>query len=342
MIGHWLARQIDATKENEPGNEELPFDSKMEEAESAAEKGESTVSIQGRVVSELMAHFTNDLAIGKKIKSGELRKRMVEPAWKVPDCFTMTNIDLENFSMKLLASKDNPNLDKIILQLHGGGYMGAVRNAYYVFAGLYNEVSHGMAVLTPDYRVAPEDPYPAALEDALSAYQWILERGWYGDQIIVAGDSAGGGLAMALVMYLRDHGMPLPCGIVAMSPWTDVTASGESYQTNYEKDPLFGNTRESLIYLSEYAGAHDPMDPYISPLFGDFRGFPPMLIQVGSIEMLLSDSVEAAAKARAQSVKVRLSIYEGMFHVFQMAYLNLPESKRAWAEVGKFIEVISE
>lgn len=338
MIGHWIARRIDASKDEVV--QEKNVVSEIQEAQEA--KDESSVSVQGRVVSELMAHFTNDLTIGKKVKSGELRKRLVEPAWKVPDCFTMTHIDMDNFSMKLLASKDNPNMEKIILQLHGGGYMGAVRNAYYVFAGLYNEVSHGMAVLTPDYRVAPEHPYPAALEDAVAAYQWILDRGWFGDQIIVAGDSAGGGLAMALVMYLRDHGMPLPSGIVAMSPWTDLTASGESYETNYDKDPLFGNTKESLIYLSEYAKDHDPMDPYISPLFGDFREFPPMLIQVGSIEMLLSDSVSAAAKARQQGVKVRLSIYEGMFHVFQMAYLNIPESKRAWAEVGKFIEIISE
>ena len=132
----------------------------------------------------------------------------------------------------------------------------------------------------------------------------------------------------------------MPGGMGAMAPWTDLTASGESYETNYEKDPLFGKTRESLIYLSEYAGTHDKMDCYISPLFGDFREFPPMLIQVGSTEMLLSDSVSVAAKARQQGVKVRLSIYEGMFHVFQMAYLNIPESKKAWMEVGTFLEVI--
>lgn len=300
----------------------------------------SSVSIQGRVIAELLGHLTNDFQIGKKIKSGELRKRLVEPEWRVPSCFTMTHIDMEGFSMKLLASKDNPNMARVILQLHGGGYMGAVRNAYYVFAGLYNEVSHGFAVLTPDYRVAPEHPYPAALEDAVASYEWLLERGWFGEQIIVAGDSAGGGLAMALTMYLRDHNMPMPGGIIAMSPWTDVTASGESYETNYENDPLFGNTRESLIYVNDYAGDHDPMDPYISPLFGDFRGFPPMLIQVGSREMLLSDSVDAAAKARQQGVKVRLSVYEGMFHVFQMAYLNIPESKKAWMEIGKFIDIL--
>ena len=302
---------------------------------------ENEASVKGRVIAELLSHLTNDLAIGKKIKSGELRKRLKEPAWKVPDCFNMTHIDMGQFTMKLLSSKENPRGDKVILQLHGGGYTGAVRNAYYVFAGLYNEVSHGCSVLTPDYRVAPENPYPAALEDAVASYQWLMDKGYFGEQIILGGDSAGGGFAMALCMYLKDHHMPMPCGIVAMSPWTDLTASGESYETNYEKDPLFGNTKESLIYVNDYAGNHDKMDAYISPLFGNFKEFPPMLIQVGSIEMLLSDSVSVAAKARQQGVKVRLSVYEGMFHVFQMAYLNIPESKRAWAEVGKFIEILT-
>lgn len=302
---------------------------------------ENEASVKGRVIAELLSHLTNDLAIGKKIKSGELRKRLKEPAWKVPDCFNMTHIDMGQFTMKLLSSKENPRGDKVILQLHGGGYTGAVRNAYYVFAGLYNEVSHGCSVLTPDYRVAPENPYPAALEDAVASYQWLMDKGYFGEQIILGGDSAGGGLAMALCMYLKDHHMPMPCGIVAMSPWTDLTASGESYETNYEKDPLFGNTKESLIYVNDYAGDHDKMDAYISPLFGNFKEFPPMLIQVGSIDMLLSDSVSVAAKARQQGVKVRLSVYEGMFHVFQMAYLNIPESKRAWAEVGKFIEILT-
>lgn len=301
---------------------------------------ENEASIKGRVIAEMLSHLTNDFKIGKKIKSGELRKRLREPAWISPACFNMTAIDMDNFTMKLLSLKENPNSDYVILQLHGGGYTGAVRNAYYVFAGLYNEVSHGCSVLTPDYRVAPENPYPAALLDAVASYQWLLDNGYFGEQIILAGDSAGGGLAMALCMYLKDHNMPMPAGIIAMSPWTDLTASGESYTTNYEKDPLFGNTRESLIYQNDYPGDHDPMDAYISPLFGDFRGFPPMLIQVGSIEMLLSDSVSVAAKARSQGVKVRLSIYEGMFHVFQMAYLNIPESKKAWAEAGKFIDVL--
>ncbi len=304
---------------------------------------ENETSIRGKVIRDLIAHVTDDHLIGKKIKNGELRKNIGtnEPPWKCPDCFSLNVIEMETFQMELLESRKEPREDKIILQLHGGGYIGGMRNAYRMFAGLYNEVSRGMSVLTVDYRVAPENPYPAALLDAYAAYEWLLDRGWFSEQIILAGDSAGGGLAMALCHYLKNQDRQLPCGIIAMSPWTDLTASGESYDTNYERDPLFGRTRDSLIYNKDYVGENDPMSAYISPLFGDFREFPPMLLQVGSYEMLLSDSVDVAAKARAQGVKVRLSIYEGMFHVFQMAAKMLPESRKAWVEIGKFIDVLT-
>lgn len=301
---------------------------------------ESTTA--GRFLADLIYTFTNDFEIGKLVKSGELRKKVgnVEPEWKVSDDYNMTHFDMRNFSMKLLTKAENPKFDKVILQLHGGGYVAKIKNSYYNMATYYCEAGGGISVLTPDYRVAPEDPYPAALEDALDSYQWLLDRGWQGEQIIVAGDSAGGGLAMALIMYLRDHDMPLPCGIVAMSPWTDVTASGESYTLNYELDPLFGNTKESMIYINDYAGNHDKKDPYISPIYGHFRQFPPMLIQVGSTEMLLSDSVTAASMADIAGVDVRLSIYDDMFHVFQMAGKILPEAKKAWEEIEQFLQLL--
>ena len=301
---------------------------------------ESTVA--GRVLSDLMYRFTNDFEIGKKIRMGELRKQYdkVELEWKVPEAYNMTHIDLENFSMKLLSRKENPNFNKIILQLHGGGYIGRIYNTYYNVATYYCDAGDGICVLSPDYRVAPENPYPAALEDALASYQWLLDHGFRGDQIVLAGDSAGGGLSIALTMYLRDHNMPLPCGIVAMSPWTDLTASGESYRLNYELDPLFGNTKESMIYINDYPGDHDKKDPYISPIYGNFRQFPPMLIQVGSTEMLLSDSVTAASMADIVGVEVRLSIYDDMFHVFQLYGKLFPESKKAWDEVEQFLQLL--
>ena len=299
-------------------------------------------SSAGKLLSDLIYSFTNDFELGKLVKSGEIRKKIVnvEPEWKAPAGYNMTHFDLENFSMKFLSKVENPRLDKVILQLHGGGYVAKIKNSYYNMATYYSEAGDGISVLSPDYRVAPEDPYPAALEDALDSYRWLLDRGWKGEQIIVAGDSAGGGLAMALTMYLRDHNMPLPCGIVAMSPWTDLTASGESYTLNYELDPLFGNSKETMIYENDYAGNHDKKSPYISPIYGEFSQFPPMLIQVGSTEMLLSDSITAASMADIAGVEVRLSVYDDMFHVFQMSGKLFPEAKKAWEEVEQFLQLL--
>lgn len=312
----------------------------MKKRERKRTQKEKESSIRGFVLRQMIAHLSSDHLIGQKLQSGELRKNLVEPKWRCPNIFTMEEIAMPDFTMELLKRKEEAREDHIILQLHGGGYIGAMRNAYRTFAGLYNEVSGGMSVLTIDYRVAPEHPYPAALEDAVSAFDWLVEQGFTEKQIIVAGDSAGGGLALALCMYLKDHGRSLPKGIIAMSPWTDLTASGPSYDENFEKDPLFGNTRDSLIYSKDYVGTNDPTDPYISPLFGDYEGFPPMLLQVGSIEMLLSDSELVAKKAKEAGVSVKLTIYEGMFHIFQMAMKLLPESRAAWIEIGEFIEEI--
>ncbi len=302
---------------------------------------ENEASIRGTVIRELIARFASDHLIGKKIKNGEFRKKLVEPPWIVPPGYSMTEIPMENFTMEYLCP-ETVNESQVVLQLHGGGYVGAMRNAYRNFAVMYSELGHGICVLTIDYRVAPEDPYPAALEDAYAAYMWLLEKGYGAQQIILAGDSAGGGLALALTMYLKDNGVPLPCGIIAMSPWTDMTASGESYESNYHLDPLFGGTKDSLIYNRDYLGMEDEKNPYISPLFGDFTGFPPMLVQAGSYEMLLSDSALVVEKAKKQGVRVRFSVYEGMFHVFQMAMFLMPESKKAWREVGKFIHLLSK
>lgn len=301
---------------------------------------ESTVA--GRMLSDMIYNFTNEFEIGKKIRTGELGKKVgdVELPWKAPDGYNMTHFDMENFSMKLLTKEENPRLDKVILQLHGGGYINKIKNVYYNMAVNYCEASGGLSVLSPDYRVASEAKFPGALEDALASYQWLLDRGWKGEDIILAGDSAGGGLSIALTMYLRDHNMPLPRGIVAMSPWTDVTTSGESYTLNYELDPLFGNSKETMLFENDYAGDHDKKDPYISPIYGNFRQFPPMLIQVGSTEMLLSDSVTAASMADLAGVEVRLSIYDDMFHVFPMAGKLFPEAKKAWDEIEQFLQLL--
>lgn len=297
------------------------------------------ISIRGQLIREMMKDIMGT-TLGKPIQSGEIRKHPVEPAWLCPPEFIYELIDRENFKMEYLHPHD-VYTGRVVLQLHGGGYIGPMKNIYRHFAVRYSRLSMGGDVLTIDYRVAPEHPYPAALEDAVTAYRWLLdEKNYRPEQIVVAGDSAGGGLALALCLYLRDHNMPLPAGIIAMSPWTDLTLSGESYQSNYESDPLFGNSTDNMLYNSAYIGDSDPTNPYISPVFGDFSGFPPVLLQVGDIEVLLSDTLSVSDLLRKAGVKQRLSIYEGMFHVFQMGLELLPESHEAWEEVERFIWIV--
>lgn len=297
----------------------------------------SNISIQARIIRELVTDFNSSNFLRTHLRANTRSISDIDKPYRYPSHFDVAIYDTGNFKMEMLTWIDSKN-PYVILQLHGGGYVGAFKNYYRKFAGLYSEVSHGASVLTIDYRVAPEHKFPAALYDALYSYEWLLQHGYSEEHIILAGDSAGGGLAMALCHYLEDRDRKLPAGIIAMSPWTDLTASGPSYTNNYEIDAVFGNTHDSLIYDSLYIGSYSPTNPYISPLFGDFTGFPPMLIQVGSNEMLLSDSELVAEKAKKQGVKVKLSIYEGMFHVFQMGTTIMPESKKAWMEVSKFIE----
>lgn len=300
---------------------------------------ENKISRIGVIAKEFISGFNNNSFLRANFIEEDRSKSDINKKFNYPDHFQVERIDLENFSMEYLTWKDSES-DKVVLQLHGGGYVTALRNSYRTMAGLYSEVSKGASVLTIDYRIAPEHPFPAALDDALCAYNWLLDKGYTEERIVLGGDSAGGGLAMAMCHYFKDNGMKMPLGIVAMSPWTDLTASGPSYVENREIDPIFGHQNDIFDNDSPYVADDSPTNPYISPLFGDFTGFPPMLIQVGTDEMLFSDSEAVAKKAKEAGVKVKFTIYEGMFHVFQMTAKILPESRKAWVEIGKFFEVL--
>ena len=295
-------------------------------------------SIRGKLVRNIIFDVVNETPLKKPIQTGELRKNPKEVEWSCPPGYRYGMFLYKGFGMEYLRPKKG-NTGRVILQLHGGGYIGPMKNIYRTMAVRYSKLLQGGDVLTIDYRVAPKHKYPAALEDAVAAYMWLVEEQEYApEKIMVVGDSAGGGLALALMMYLRDHNLPLPNGAVLMSPWTDLTCSGDSHTFNFEKDPLFGNTKESMLYDSDYIGEVDPKLPYISPMFGIYEGLPSMLYQVGSYEMLLSDSIIACDKAKAAGCDARLSVYQGMFHEFQMSLGLIPESKRAWKEVGEFVQ----
>ena len=193
-------------------------------------------------------------------------------------------------------------------------------------------------VLTPNYRVAPTDKFPAALEDSVAAYKWLLDNGYKAENIIIAGDSAGGGLALATVMVLIKNNIKLPRAIITMSAWTDLTCTLSSYKERKDVDPLFGHVERPLIFRSRYAEGLDKTNPFISPYYGEYKGFPKMLMQVGNCEMLYQDSIKVAEKAKNAGVDVILSEYDGMFHVFQAYKGVLKEANEAWEEVGKFVK----
>lgn len=216
------------------------------------------------------------------------------------------------------VSVNRPHMKKyIILYCHGGGYStGSKKYARTITSKL--AMSTSMDVLAFDYRLAPEHPYPAAVEDGMKAWNYLMLLGYGARDIIIAGDSAGGNLALSLILKLKEEQRLLPRGLVLLSPWTDLTCSGVSFQQKAEADPILAP--EYIYQIREgYAGGQDFTNPYISPLFGDLRGFPPTYIQVGENEILYSDSTRLHKRLVEANVSTHIDRFERMWHVFQMA-----------------------
>jgi acetyl esterase/lipase len=231
-------------------------------------------------------------------------------------------------------SPANAPEDKAILYFHGGGFrIGSVASHRDLIAQIV--LASRCRVLAINYRLAPEHRFPAALDDALAAYGWMLDHGLKAANIALAGDSAGGNLVLATMLALRDRGLPLPISAVLMSPWTDLAATGASYVTRAEADPIH-QRRMILALAKDYLGGQgDPCDPLVSPLYADLQGLPPLLIQVGDRETVLDDSLVFADKARAAGIDVSLEVWDGMIHVFQM--FELPEARQAIASIAGFL-----
>jgi len=227
--------------------------------------------------------------------------------------------------------------NKVCLYFHGGGYFWGSPEKYRPLTSRLAK-EFGGPVFAPDYSLAPEAPYPAAIDDAVSAYRYVLETGVSSQKIAIAGDSAGGGLALALVLALKKEGLPLPAVVTLISPWTDLTCSGESMSFNGRKDPLFQPSM--LMWNSRhYAGDNDKSNPYISPLFGDLTGLPPILFQVGSTEVLLDDSRRAHQKISEQGGSSKLDIWPKVMHVWHLAADFVPEGRRAIRDMASFMNI---
>jgi len=227
--------------------------------------------------------------------------------------------------------------NKVILYLHGGGYVAGSINTHKDLGARIAQASN-VRLLIIDYRLAPEHPFPAALEDAVTAYQWLIStEGIAPENVVIAGDSAGGGLTAAALVKLRDDGVTLPAAAVMLSPWTDLAQTGDSIKLKAAEDPFL--SPEELDFDANLYRADDNVkNPLISPLYANLDGLPPMLIHVGTAEILLDDAVRFAERAEAAGVEVALDIWPDMVHVFQAFAIVAPESRDAIEKIGAFIK----
>jgi monoterpene epsilon-lactone hydrolase len=225
--------------------------------------------------------------------------------------------------------------ERVIYYLHGGAYVMGSMNTHREMISRLSRAA-GATALAIEYRLAPENPFPAAVEDSTDAYRWLLSTGVDPARLVIAGDSAGGGLTMATLVALRDAGEPLPAAAVCLSPWVDMEGLGESMTTRAEADPMI--QREGLLQTAKaYLGDADPRTQLASPLYADLRGLPPLLIQVGTAEMLLDDATRLAERAKSAGVDVALEVWDDMFHVWQFFAGMLPEGQQAIDRIGEFI-----
>ena len=225
--------------------------------------------------------------------------------------------------------------DRVVLYLHGGGYVVlSARSHVRLAAGI--GVSAGCPVLSLDYRLAPEHPHPAAVEDALAGYRWLLGRGFAPGRIAVSGDSAGGGLTVATLLAARAAGLPQPAAAVPLSPWVDLEGTGDSMRTNAERDLIVGLAGLSGM-ADAFVGGGSKRDPLAAPLHADLSGLAPLYIQVGGDETLLDDSTRLATRAAHAGVDVRLDVFPEMQHVFQTSLGQMPEADDAVARIGAYL-----
>jgi monoterpene epsilon-lactone hydrolase len=266
------------------------------------------------------------------------RERFKRMEWLVPwpprDTRT-ENLKIVGMPAAMITVRE-ARTDYTVLFLHGGAYVVASFRNYGHFTWRIGRAARAR-VLAIDYRLAPEHPFPAALDDAAVAYRWMLDHGSRPERILIAGDSAGGGLALALILKLRDERAPLPAAAITLSPWTDLALTGASLHTNAVRDPMLV-AREVPRFAEMYAGDGDRKNPYLSPLYGDTHGLPPTLIQAGGDEILLDDARRMAQKMKDAGCDIDYQIWPGMPHVFQLLVPVLPEANAAVEEIGKFVQ----
>jgi acetyl esterase/lipase len=263
----------------------------------------------------------------------DIRAIMIEA--QAPTGVTCTPVDAGGVSAEWSVA-DGADQGKVILYVHGGGYVMGSAGSHRDMTGRLSQAA-GARVLSLNYRLAPEHPFPAPVDDSVAAYRWLLGQGIQASNIAIAGDSAGGGLALAALIAIRDAGEPMPAAGIGISPWVDMEGTGESMTTRAAVDPVV--QKEGLLDMAKlYLGGADPKDPLAAPLHANLAGLPPLLIQVGDAETLLDDSTRITERARKADVDVTLKIWDEMPHVWHLFAPILPEGQQAIEEIGTFFK----
>jgi monoterpene epsilon-lactone hydrolase len=268
-------------------------------------------------------------------KVAEIRAMFAQMAsmFPLPEGLVHTAIDADGVPAEWVTMP-GADAERVVLYLHGGGYVIGSPETHHSLTGRIAAAS-GARVLAPDYRLAPEHPFPAAVEDATAAYRYLLDHGVSPRRIVIAGDSAGGGLTLAALLALRDSGHPLPAAGVCLSPWTDLEGTGASAGDPSIDDPMIQT--EGLRGFGRLYGGESMRDPLAAPLYADFAGLPPLLIFVGTREILLDDSTRVAEAARKAGVDVRLVAEEGLVHVWPFFGDGVPEAVATIEQIGAYV-----
>ncbi len=252
----------------------------------------------------------------------------------IPQNIKVQSVSAGGVKAELIEPEGAPS-DKIVIYLHGGGYCLGIVNTNRGFVAKI-AAGTGLKTLLVDYRLAPENPFPAAIEDVITAYRWLLSKGHLSRNMIFVADSSGCGLCLAALMSLRDDKVSMPAAMAFISPMVDLAGTGESFVTRKDVDPF--QYLDPLCIIKNYIGDNDPMLPVLSPLFGDLQGLPPILIHASDYDVFLSDAVRLAEKASESGIEVNLKIWDRMWHIFHMNANLLPEAKTALEEIFTYIK----
>ena len=274
---------------------------------------------------------------------GKFFNGKINTTFSVPDKWTYEKISINGVKAEYLKNPKQKKSARVVLQLHGGGYIGALSDSYRDLAVKQAVLTDAREVYMVDYRIAPENIYPAALEDAAQVYAELLKRGIDSKNIIVFGDSAGGNLALELSLYLKEKNLPQPAMLILISPWTTFETNLPSRSENADRDLILGKINPVMYPAASntpiYGGDIPLNDPRLSPIYADLKDLPPMLIQIGGYELFVDEGIELLKKATADNLDVTLTVYAGMSHDFALLLPELDDSIKSFAEIKNFVNL---